>query len=223
MRNLKSVLTAGGLDLGGWTLSMAWGVSADGSTIVGAGLNPEGQAEAWRATLGAIPDEPNQPPTALFTVVTDGLTAHFDASGSSDPDGDIVSYDWDFGDGTTGSGVMVSHSYALPGTYTVWLLVTDNEGATDSISQNVTVTSDSAIILSVTGYKVRGLQKANLVWSGASSDRVDVYRNGALIATVANTGAWTDPINRRGGGTYTYRVCAVGTDRCSNEATVVFE
>ena len=54
MRNLKSVLTDGGLDLAGWTLTNARGVSTDGRTIVGVGVNPTGQTEAWRAvwTLG---------------------------------------------------------------------------------------------------------------------------------------------------------------------------
>jgi probable HAF family extracellular repeat protein len=54
MRNLKSVLTAGGLNLAGWTLSNARGISADGFTIVGVGINPEGQTEAWRASLAQL-------------------------------------------------------------------------------------------------------------------------------------------------------------------------
>lgn len=55
MRNLKDVLTTGGLDLTGWTLAQAWGISADGFTIVGFGINPAGQTEAWRATLSSGP------------------------------------------------------------------------------------------------------------------------------------------------------------------------
>ncbi len=90
---------------------------------------------------GGTPPPANQPPVANFTVTTDYLTASFNASGSSDPDGSIVSYAWNFGDGTTGSGVTTSRTYAAAGTYTVTLTVTDNQGATGVKSQNITVTA----------------------------------------------------------------------------------
>lgn len=72
--------------------------------------------------------------------------------------------------------------------------------------------------LSVSAYKVQGLQKADLTWSGAASANVDIYRDGAIIATVANSGSYTDHINRRGGGSYAFQVCEAGTNVCSNVA-----
>jgi PKD repeat protein len=72
----------------------------------------------------------NAPPVASFTFYCSGLMRCFDAHGSRDPDGTIVSYAWSFGDGTTGSGVMAHHTYAAGGTYTVTLIVTDDGGAT---------------------------------------------------------------------------------------------
>ncbi len=81
----------------------------------------------------------NQPPVASFTATTSGLTASFNASGSSDSDGSIASYAWNFGDGATGSGVTQSHTYAAMGTYNVTLTVTDNGGLTASKSSSVTV------------------------------------------------------------------------------------
>jgi parallel beta-helix repeat protein len=70
-------------------------------------------------------------------VVGDEVT--FDASASADPDGEIASWEWDFGDGNIGSGEIVTHSYSTAGDYTVTLTVTDDEGATDSVSKTVSV------------------------------------------------------------------------------------
>ncbi|MFT4108332.1 PKD domain-containing protein, partial [Propionicimonas sp.] len=81
----------------------------------------------------------NQSPTASFSAPVSGLTVNVDGSGSSDPDGSIASYAWDFGDGSTKSGATASHTYAADGTYTVKLTVTDDKGATDSATKSVTV------------------------------------------------------------------------------------
>jgi len=163
----------------------------------------------------------NQPPVASFAYNCLDITCSFDASGSSDPDGSIVHYAWDFGDGNTGSGVTASHIYAAPGTYSVVLSVTDDDGATDSDTQNVTV-SDGSMTLTATGYKVKGVHYADLEWSGAGSSDVDIYRDGANIGPTANDGFYTDNIGNKGGGSYIYRVCESGTTTCSNEATVTF-
>jgi murein DD-endopeptidase MepM/ murein hydrolase activator NlpD len=81
----------------------------------------------------------------------------------------------------------------------------------------------SAISLSATGYKVRGVQSVDLSWSGASSASVDVRRGGVVIATVAATpGAYTDAIGAKGSATYVYRVCEAGTAICSDDQVVVF-
>jgi hypothetical protein len=79
------------------------------------------------------------------------------------------------------------------------------------------------ITLNARGYKVQGQQRVDLSWNGATSNNIDVYRNGVLIATVPNIpGFYTDNIGARGKGTYTYRVCDAGTQNCSNQVTVKF-
>ncbi len=101
------------------------------------------------------PATANQPPTASFSASPSsgapGTLFTFDASSSTDPDGNLVGYQWSFGDGTSGSGPMVSHSYASPGTYTVQLTVTDNEGATDTATRSVSVQSAARPDLVVSG------------------------------------------------------------------------
>ena len=85
----------------------------------------------------------NQAPVASFVYSPSepeiNEIVNFDASGSYDPDGSIEEYEWDFGDSLTGIGQKLAHSYSDNNTYTATLTVTDDDGATDSTSRNVTV------------------------------------------------------------------------------------
>ena len=104
-----------------------------------------GVATAWTILLASSGADPNQPPVAGFEAQCTGLSCTFDASGSDDPDGDIASYAWTFGDGGTGSGVSPGHTYGSAGTRTVELTVTDDDGGTDTFSRDVTVSAAAAI------------------------------------------------------------------------------
>jgi PKD repeat protein len=86
----------------------------------------------------------NRPPVAVFTVPTSSTTGQavrFDGSASSDPDGTIANYHWDFGDGQTENTTSptTSHTYTTPGNKTVTLTVTDNSGSTDQVQHPVGV------------------------------------------------------------------------------------
>ncbi len=91
----------------------------------------------------------NQLPAAFFTesattLLTDEIV-YFNASDSFDDDGTILSYYWDFGDAANGTGVFVNHTYADDGVYTVFLTVTDDDGAANTTSSTITVLNRSPV------------------------------------------------------------------------------
>ena len=79
--------------------------------------------------------------TASATSGTAPLTVNFSAILSRDADGILVKFEWDFGDGTSGSGESASHTYAAAGSFTVVLRVTDDKGATDTAERTISVTA----------------------------------------------------------------------------------
>jgi sugar lactone lactonase YvrE len=83
----------------------------------------------------------NASPRGSFRASRNGrsLTVRFDASASRDPDGRVVSYSWTFGDGATGSGKRVTHTFPRPGAYRVVLRVTDDDGAVSTVARSVRV------------------------------------------------------------------------------------
>ncbi len=202
---------------------------ARASTIAVAGANDANVTDAWDEVgvdnALCSGGSSNLAPTAAFSFNTSDLTANF-TDESTDDDGSIVAWDWDFGDGNTSTEQNPSHTYSIDNTYSVSLSVTDDDGATGSTSLEVTVSSGnvSGISLSVTAYKVRGVQHADLTWSGATSATVDVYRNGSLQVTTSNDGLYTDITGQKGGGSATYQVCEAGTEpaTCSNEVSVTW-
>lgn len=87
----------------------------------------------------------NQSPSAQFiSTIADNtapLTITFDASLSNDNDGTVTSYNWDFGDGNSSAGDTTTHSYSTTGTYSVVLTITDNDGANDTTTRNIEIST----------------------------------------------------------------------------------
>jgi serine protease len=113
-----------------------------------------------RTTSTVITANLNQPPTASFiTDVNSGalpLVVNFNASGSSDSDGQISSYSWDFGDGVSASGVTSNHTYLRPGDYDITLTVVDDNGASSRASNSVTATGTYTANLSGKVFSISG-------------------------------------------------------------------
>jgi len=105
--------------------------SADGSFVITLTVTDNQGAGSTATTTATIATPPaNSAPTAdaggPYSGVT-GVSISFDASASSDPDSDVLTYAWNFGDGSAGDGVSPSHSYAAAGVYNVTLTISDGE------------------------------------------------------------------------------------------------
>jgi len=84
-------------------------------------------------------------PIARFTYTVDGPTVNVNGSTSSDPDGIVMAWGWDWDDGTVGTGKLASHTYSAAGVYTIVLTVVDDDGLTNSTSQDVTIVDDPPV------------------------------------------------------------------------------
>ncbi|WP_135611737.1 S8 family serine peptidase [Methanococcoides sp. AM1] len=127
---VRTALESTAMDLGksGWDTAYGYGLI---------------DAKAALDSLNTVPPE-NIAPTASVGGPYSGVVEtpiQFSGSGSTDPDGTIVSYDWDFGDGNFSSEIDPTHAYGLAGDYIVTLTVTDDDVTTDTASTTVTVTT----------------------------------------------------------------------------------
>lgn len=116
---------------------VAEGIVAEQKPAAGKMVQPKSTVTIVVST-GAAAD---QPPVAIFTPPTAakvGTAVEFDGSASTD-DGSITTYYWEFGDGSTGSGKKVGHTYETPGSFDVTLWVTDNSGKQHSLTKTITV------------------------------------------------------------------------------------
>jgi serine protease len=167
---------------------------------------------------------------ANYSSVTAGTTIAFAGSASDPEDGALSSsivwtssIDGQFGGGSSFSAALST------GTHTVTATVADKAGMSATAQVVVTVAATilpppptSGIVLSARGFKVRGLQRVDLTWLGATSSQINLYRDGSFILTTTNDGAQTDLLNTKGSGTYTYQACEAGTSTCSSPVVVVF-
>ena len=112
----------------------------------------------------------NIAPKAAFTATTTDLTVAVDGAASADADGTVQAWAWDFGDGAAGTGTTASHTYAAAGTYAVTLTVTDDQGATNTVAHQVTVTEPVPNVAPTAAFTVSADALAVAVDGSASTD-----------------------------------------------------
>jgi len=161
----------------------------------------------------------DRPPVVAFTYAPSspytGQNVVFNATSSSDPDGTIVSYAWNFGDSTTGTGAIPTHSYIASGTFTVTLTVTDDSASTGNKSSTINVTIDPPPTWpngsSLNATRVSG-RDVVLVWTPATDlvqvSNYKIYANGTLVATVPGATTTYDVTGLTPLSRYTFQVQA---------------
>lgn len=126
---------------GTWSATLAGALASGTYTVHAEEVDAAGNLGSSAPVTFTVPG--NSPPVPSFTFAPAapvvGAPVAFDAGASSDPDGTIDSYAWTFGDGGSASGAQSSHAYAVAGSYSAQLTVTDDRGATAAQAQGVTV------------------------------------------------------------------------------------
>ena len=167
-----------------------------------------------------------------------GTAISLNGGGSSDPDGSIMSYAWTFGDGASGSGASVAHSYATAGTYTATLRVTDNSGASASDTAVATIvvtgnpgTGTWAKKIGASdadgGFTVATDAAGNVFVGGTFHGRPDL--GGATLSSAGNTDGFVVKYSPAGavlwaknlGGGADDSVVGLGVDRRNGDVVVV--
>ncbi len=136
----------------------------------------------------------NQNPTADFTATCNQLVCTFNAAGSTDPDGTVASYQWNFGDGGSGTGSPVNHAYGASGTRNVTLTVTDNDGATGTTTKSVKSTQAGVTFVAAASTNGnRGTHAVDVPGSVQAGDRLLLFLTvNSTNVTIGAPDGWSE-------------------------------
>src|SRR3989338_2145495 len=164
-------------------------------------------SQTANSSISITVDNINDPPQANAgpdRTATTGANVSFDGSASSDLDGSIVSYSWDYGDGNFGSGVTTTHAYLAAGSYTATLTVTDDEAASAQDQATVSVSDPPAEIeaffdsFEVSEWNGLWTEDSQNDWFRSSQRATDGTRSAEVDGRANNALLTSIPINLQG-------------------------
>jgi PKD repeat protein len=177
--------------------------SADDITIVSSDVPLTIDATSLSATVEHAFSDGNIAPVSSFIASLGSgyapLDVQFDGTASSDADGWVSSYDWNFGDGTTASGAIVQHTYTQAGSFQAILTVTDNWGAMASSAATIVVSQDPNMKLHVSSIVMSKVVEKSGTTARTKVTVVDA--SGAPCSGATVTGQWSGVVSGSASGT----------------------
>src|SRR5579862_9314224 len=166
------------------TFQFSWGLDNYSRVLAGENsLVSFGAQQMTRNLLAKFIGD--QPPAASVGGPYTGATLQpiqFNGTGSSDPDGFVTTYEWDYGDGSAGTGSLPTHSFSHSGTYTVSLIVTDDEGSRNAATTTATITDQPIALLSTNSLSFGNQQ----LGTSSAPQQVTLSNTGAAALAISS-------------------------------------
>ncbi len=208
--NARGAFVAGGkiynANAAGSLFSATWDQNAH-AAVTGTNLALTAAGTGWNARaifpFQAVPPAQNEAPNAAASVTCDQLVCTFSSAGSSDPENGALTYDWDFGDGSPHANTATAtHTYADAGDRGVTLVVSDPQGATNSITKTASPSSQADSVTFVGSINNNGNKTNHSINAPAGAKVGDTlllfFAANSIAPVYAGPAGWTEVLTQNG-------------------------